>query len=165
MKTAIVTGASSGIGLEICKMLLQHDYQVYGFGRCFDHVVYDSGNDSCATSIKLCTTADDLDKSVVNHLNDFSNHLINNNSHLFHPIACDLMNTQDLIKEIKQIQKEHKIDLLINNAGAGYFGPHEELNAQKIHALTVTNLEVPMLLCQILLHSLLYLDILLVFHL
>ena len=34
-KTAIVTGASSGIGLEISRRLGVMGYQVYGFGRDF----------------------------------------------------------------------------------------------------------------------------------
>lgn len=35
MRKAIVTGASSGIGKEISKMLLEQGYEVYGIGRNF----------------------------------------------------------------------------------------------------------------------------------
>ena len=35
LKTAIVTGASSGIGLAISKMLAEEGYNVYGIGRIF----------------------------------------------------------------------------------------------------------------------------------
>lgn len=46
------------------------------------------------------------------------------------------------------------IDVLVNNAGVGYFGPHEELNAKKIKEMTEINLTVPMLLTQLLLRDL-----------
>lgn len=34
-KRAIVTGASSGIGREISRVLVEMGYEVYGFGRSF----------------------------------------------------------------------------------------------------------------------------------
>ena len=116
-KTAIVTGASSGIGQAISQMLLSLGYVVYGFGR------------------------------------NFSDTTLSEASSNFHPIVCDLMKTQDLTLRIKEIRKEHLIDLLVNNAGVGYFGPHEELSGPKIHQMVTTNLEVPMLLSQLLLRD------------
>ena len=38
MKTAVVTGASSGIGYQVAKMLLNEGYYVYGIGRDFSKV-------------------------------------------------------------------------------------------------------------------------------
>ena len=35
LKTAVVTGASSGIGYAISKMLSEEGYRVYGIGRVF----------------------------------------------------------------------------------------------------------------------------------
>lgn len=117
MKTAIVTGASSGIGAAITAMLLEEGYQVFGFGRNFKE-------QDVATS------------------------------ELFHPISCDLMKINELTEQIKAIKKDHDIHLLVNNAGVGFFGPHEELNPSKIHAIVTTNLEVPMVLSQLLLRDL-----------
>lgn len=116
MKTAIVTGASSGIGLEISKTLLQMNYKVYGFGRDFSKVT-------------LC------------------------NSNFIKKI-CDITNINELLKIINNIKKENEIYLLVNNAGVGYFGPHEELNSKKIHLMVSTNLEIPMILCNVLLRDL-----------
>ncbi|SHO44771.1 SDR family oxidoreductase [Anaerocolumna xylanovorans] len=116
MKTAIVTGASSGIGLEVTKMLLGLNYCVYGFGRNFLPDVIDGSN--------------------------------------FHPITCDITNTAQLTNHIKEIQKKEEIHLLVNNAGVGYFGPHEELNQAKIHEMVSVNVEVPLLLSQLLLRDL-----------
>ncbi len=39
IKTAIVTGASSGIGYEICRMFLKENIKVYGLGRNFTNEI------------------------------------------------------------------------------------------------------------------------------
>lgn len=116
MKAAVVTGASSGIGLEITKVLLKNDYKVFGFGR-------------------------DFSKAGIADRN-------------FCAIPCNLMDIPVLCQKIKEIEKQEQVHILVNNAGAGYFGPHEELNPQKIHDMVVTNLEVPMVVTQILLRTL-----------
>lgn len=115
MKTAIVTGASSGIGLAVSQMLAA-EYLVYGFGRDFSR----------------CTFSDKQ----------------------FIPVTCDLTNTNDLCKRITAIRKQNEVSVLINNAGAGYFGPHEELNPQKIQEMVTVNLLVPLILSQQLLRDL-----------
>lgn len=116
MKTAIVTGASSGIGLEISKSLLNNGYLVYGFGRNFEECRIEDVN--------------------------------------FRPVSQDLTDISGLCGRIKEISAKEEIAVLVNNAGTGYFGPHEELNAQKIHRMVAVNLEVPMVLTQLLLRDL-----------
>jgi short-subunit dehydrogenase len=114
--TAIVTGASSGIGRAIAAALIRMDYEVFGFGRQFEE---QSGK----------------------------------NEH-FHPIVCDLLDTEKLCTHIKKIAAEHEISVLVNNAGIGYYGLHEELNPKKIQDMVRTNLEVPMILSNLLLRTL-----------
>ncbi|WP_333860889.1 SDR family oxidoreductase [Clostridium sp.] len=116
MKTAIVTGASSGIGFEISKMLLSMGYKVYGFGRDFSKVDFYDSN--------------------------------------FVQEVCDITEVNAFVKIIDKIKKENQVCLLVNNAGVGYFGPHEELNPEKIHSMVSTNLEIPMVLCNVLLRDL-----------
>ncbi|AGY74968.1 MULTISPECIES: SDR family oxidoreductase [Clostridium] len=116
MKTAIVTGASSGIGFEIAQRLLNMGYKVYGFGRDFSKVEFDSSN--------------------------------------FIREICDITNTNKFFQRIDEIKAKGEIFLLVNNAGVGYFGPHEELNPRKIHEMITVNLEVPMVLCSILMRQL-----------
>ena len=123
MKTAIVTGASSGIGFAICRMLIEQQIKVYGIGRHFD--------DEALQELKI--------------LDEMS---------LFTPIQCDLVKTNEVIDLIQKIQKEEEIHILINNAGVGYFGPHEELNPNKIHEMVTVNLEIPLLLTNLLLRTL-----------
>lgn len=116
MKAAIVTGASSGIGLEISKILIKNEYKVFGFGR-------------------------DFTATTIEHDN-------------FHSIICDLTNLQDLCQKVKEISSANDIAVLVNNAGVGYFGPHEELNPTKIQSMVDTNLTVPMIMTQFLLREL-----------
>ncbi len=117
-KTAIVTGASSGIGRAIAEVLLQMDYEVYGFGRDFS---------DC--------------KNITDHRS-------------FRKVEMDLLQTGKLEEEIRKISKGNTIDLLVNCAGVGYYGLHEEISGKNISEMVRTNLEVPLLLCQLLLRKL-----------
>lgn len=107
MEAAIVTGASSGIGLAIAGRLVTNGYEVFGFGR------------------------------------DFGDEITSEN---FHGICCDLTNTALVETHIRSIMKNYELKVLVNNAGVGYYGLHEELNAKKIQEMVRVNLEVPMVL-------------------
>lgn len=113
---AIVTGASSGIGMETAITLCRLGYKVYGIGREFGK--------------------EDHEKRG------------------FVPVVCDVLDTEKLGAVVKDIAEGHRVKLLINNAGAGYYGLHEELNTSKIQQMVRTNLEVPMVLTQLLLRDL-----------
>ncbi|SFR91719.1 SDR family NAD(P)-dependent oxidoreductase [Anaeromicropila populeti] len=113
---AIVTGASSGIGLEISRQIVSLGYSVFGFGRDFTKTSYSSPQ--------------------------------------FHPISMDLTNIHELQEKIKELKREYRIFILVNNAGIGYFGLHEELNPLKIHEMVTLNVEVPFVLTQLLLRDL-----------
>ena len=69
-------------------------------------------------------------------------------------IVCDITDTAKLIKTIKEINKNHDISLLINNAGVGFYALHEELNPVKISQMVRTNLEAPMIITNLLLRDL-----------
>lgn len=129
-KAAIVTGASSGIGFAISQKLCALGYEVYGIGRNFketedvEHI-----NFGTAQSMQMGEQTQ------------------------FHPVICDLLDTDKLCKVIRKIAAEHEVYILVNNAGVGYYGLHEELNPKKIQELVRTNLEVPMILTQQLLRE------------
>lgn len=72
----------------------------------------------------------------------------------FHPVVCDVLETDKLCTRVKQIASQYQVHILVNNAGIGYYGLHEELNPKKIRELVRTNLEVPMILTQQLLRQL-----------
>lgn len=69
-------------------------------------------------------------------------------------IVCDITDTAKLTKTIKEINKNHDIFLLINNAGVGFYALHEELNPVKISQMVRTNLEAPMIITNLLLRDL-----------
>lgn len=116
MKAAVVTGASSGIGFEISKVLLELGYKVYGIGRDFSKVAINEAN--------------------------------------FVKINCDMIKMNFLIEEIKKIRNKEDVHIVVNNAGVGYFAPHEELNPNKIHEMVTVNLEAPMVITQLMLRNL-----------
>jgi hypothetical protein len=117
MKTAIVTGASSGIGLAITRMLLTKGWTVYAPAR------------------REFT------------LPEASGRLIR--------IPCDLLDTIALRRVIQTILEESPgLDLLINCAGIGVFGPHEQLKPEELSDMLRLNLEVPILLCRLTLRAL-----------
>ncbi len=116
-KGALVTGASSGIGEAISRMLCEQGYEVYGIGRDFSRQ-------------KKPMPAG------------------------FWPICCDVTDTGALCRAVGQIKEKAVIEVLVNNAGCGYYGLHEELNPAKIKALVRTNLEAPLVLCNLLLRDL-----------
>ena len=120
-KSAIVTGASSGIGFSIAKELCNLGYEVYGFGRNFSKA------------------------GVASYIET---------QPLFHAKVCDLLETQRMCDMAKGIAKSTQLHILVNAAGVGYYGLHEELNVKQIQTLVRTNLEVPMILTNRLLRTL-----------
>ena len=118
MKTAIITGASSGIGKAISEIVLNSGYEVYGIGRDFS----EAGS------------------------------LLSREG--FHKVELDLLNTGKLLEEVKFFSKGKELSLLINCAGVGYYGLHEELSAKNISEMVRVNLEVPLLLSNLLLRKL-----------
>ena len=124
-QVAVITGASSGIGLAISESLCALGYKVYGFGRNFDRKEF---LDSKLKEGKVCER--------------------------FHPVVMDLLDTDKLCLKVREIMAEQDIHVLVNNAGVGYYGLHEELNVRKIQEMVRINLEVPMILTQMLLRTL-----------
>lgn len=147
---AIVTGASSGIGLEISKTLCRMGYEVFGFGRNFDR------SEFLDSQLAVRDWADDGGKEML--LTGETTEKAVGRSELaegkFHKIVCDLLDTEKLCSSIRQIKTQYPVRLLVNNAGVGYYGLHEELNTRKIQEMVRTNLEVPMVLTNLLLRDL-----------
>ncbi|MBL7995864.1 SDR family oxidoreductase, partial [bacterium] len=109
MKTAIVTGASSGIGLEAAKKLVSMNYRVYGLARSFSKTKWEN--------------------------------------EAFVKLVCHVADIKQLKNCAAQILSEAaSVDILLNNAGIGYFGPHEEIKTEHIEEMVKTNLLAPLIL-------------------
>ena len=106
-KVAVVTGASSGLGLAFSRVLVASGAQVYGLARRLS---------------KLEAIQDELGDA-------------------FHPVACDVRKESDVNDAFATIQKEAgRLDVLINNAGLGQFGPVDELGVDDWDVQMETNL-------------------------
>lgn len=115
--TALITGATSGIGLELAKRFAKDGYNL----------------------VIVARNQDELDRTAM----ELS--LIHNQIQIT-PIAKDLFDTNaahDVYQEVKT--KGLIIDVLVNNAGQGIYGPFVETDLQKhvdIIQLNVTSLVV-----------------------
>lgn len=72
----------------------------------------------------------------------------------FHACECDVRDSNVLIQTIEKIMNQTEIHVLVNNAGVGYYGLLEHLNAKQICEMVRVNLEVPMVLTSILMRTL-----------
>jgi short-subunit dehydrogenase len=90
-KTALVTGASSGMGKSIAKRLIQDGYQVYAAARSVDKM-------------------QDLAKLGAQTL------------------SMDVSKDEEIVAGVDTILKQTGgVDVLVNNAGFGLYGPVEEI--------------------------------------
>ena len=75
-------------------------------------------------------------------------------SPMFREIITDITDTARLSEKIRRLCGEYDFSILINNAGAAYYGLHENLSAQQIHEIVAVNLEAPMILCSMMINRL-----------
>lgn len=106
-KIAIITGASSGLGAEFSKSLVEKDALVYGLARSTD---------------KLEQIRERLGETFI-------------------PVTLDITKVSEVNEWAeKTFNTEHEPDILINNAGLGYFANVEDLELSKWHQMIDTNL-------------------------
>lgn len=106
-KIAVITGASSGLGASLAKVLVAKGTVVYGISR----------NENKLVEVK----------------NQFGENFI--------PIAMDISDRGKLNAWIQQTFSEsHLPDILINNAGAGYFSQLDALSPERWDEMMNTNL-------------------------
>lgn len=108
-RTVLVTGCSSGIGLATCHVLSRNNFMTYGTVR----------NLSKAKNIQDLMNRENLSLKI---------------------LRLDVNDNQSIKLAIKKILNDiGRIDVLINNAGYGMFGPIEEITTQEIKKQFETN--------------------------
>lgn len=106
-KTAIVTGASSGIGAEFSRKLVEKGAKVYGLARREE---------------KLNTIKEKLGDAFI-------------------PVSLDITDMDAVSSWIDEtFSEDHLPDILINNAGIGYFGNIEDITPEQWHTMMNVNL-------------------------
>jgi short-subunit dehydrogenase len=62
-------------------------------------------------------------------------------------VGCDVTDTAVLVERAKAVlQEAGGLDVLVNNAGVGFFGPHETVSPDRLERMVRTNLLAPMVL-------------------
>ena len=119
-KWAIVTGASSGIGKEIATLLAQKGYELMLVSRSLPALT--AFGDQLHAAYKV--TVD--------------------------PVALDLAQP-DSARRLEEIvaAKGIEVEVLVNNAGVGYWGNFVEQELERLEALAVLNMQTPLLLTHI----------------
>lgn len=136
---ALVSGASSGIGRAVALRLLALGYEVYGIGRDFGEWEAERGK-----------TAGEGNEGMGISETEAWGYA----DSVFHPIRCDLLDAERLFALLEPLRRTGRLSLLVNNAGAAYYGLHEMQTAAQIREMLRTNLETPMLLTQFFLRGL-----------
>lgn len=118
MKTALVTGASSGIGLAISKYLLQQDYIVYGIGRVFkQHIDNDNFHPLIIDLLDIDTLLKQLNNIDLSNLS-----LLINNAGVAYYGLHDTLSVKN-ISEINRINLE--IPMILTNILMKYIHNNE----------------------------------------
>ena len=108
-RTVLVTGCSSGIGLATCHVLSRNNFMTYGTVR----------NLSKAKKIQDLMNRENLSLKI---------------------LRLDVNDNQSIKLAVKKILTDTgSIDVLINNAGYGMFGPVEEITTQEVKKQFETN--------------------------
>jgi 3-oxoacyl-[acyl-carrier protein] reductase len=117
-QTALVTGAGRGIGRAVAKALASKGSRVFMAAR---------------TASQLESTADEIRRSGAAAV----------------PVPTDLADEQDIGSLFARIRKEAgRLDILINNAGVGIYGPLVDFTSADFDTVMQVNAKAAFLCCQ-----------------
>jgi len=128
-KTVLITGVSSGIGKALMNTLVKEDCRIHG-------IVKTPERKEALTKELSALLSPDAFARITLHI-------------------CDLRNASEIEVFAHAMHKDGlSPDILILNAGVGYYGPHEELSVKAITELSAVNFTAPLLLTNLFLRDL-----------
>lgn len=128
-KLAVITGVSSGIGKALLLTLQKEGCIIHGI------VKSEERKQRLLEELSALLPSDDLSRMILH--------------------VCDLRNPAEIEAFAQTMHKLHlSPDILVLNAGVGFYGPHEELSAKSITELTAVNFTAPLLLTNLFLRDL-----------
>lgn len=111
MKTILITGGGSGLGAELAKLWAELGNHIILVGRTEDKL-----------------------KDVYSSIES------NGGSCSYY--TSDISNINEAYRLLEMIEQDGRsVDMLVNNAGAGAFGPLEEVDEEEIHTVIDTNVK------------------------
>lgn len=128
-KLAVITGVSSGIGKALLLTLQKEGCIIHGI------VKSEERKEQLTTELSASLSKDALSRITLH--------------------VCDLRHPAEIEVFAQTMHKQHTSpDILILNAGVGYYGPHEELSVKSITELTTVNFTAPLLMTNLFLRDL-----------
>lgn len=128
-KTVLITGVSSGIGKALLLSLRKENCILHGIVKNEDRKA------SLANELSALLPPEDLAYITLH--------------------VCDLRKSSDIEALAQTLrQKDIHPDILILNAGVGFYGPHEELSVKNLTDLAAVNFTAPLLLTNLFLRDL-----------
>lgn len=128
-KLAVITGVSSGIGKALLLTLHKEGCIVHGI------VKSEERKQALTGELANLLSPEDFTRITLH--------------------VCDLRYPAEIEAFAQTMHKKHlSPDILILNAGVGYYGPHEELSVKSITELTAVNFTAPLLLTNLFLRDL-----------
>lgn len=127
-KLAIITGVSSGIGKALLLTLQKEGCIVHGIVKSEDR------KQALTSELSAALSSEAISRITLH--------------------VCDLRHLEEIEAFAQTMHKQHLApDILILNAGVGYYGPHEELSVKSITELTAVNFTAPLLLTNLFLRD------------
>lgn len=128
-KTVLITGVSSGIGKSLLYTLQKEGCLIHGIVKTQER------KDSLWNELSSTLSPEALSSVSL--------------------YVCDLRNPSEIEAFSHTVHKEGLApDILLLNAGVGYYGPHEELSVKALTELAAVNFTAPLLLTNLFLRDL-----------